>query len=55
LQMVKDGKVITVSGKSIPITAETICIHGDGKQAILFAKKINEILNQNNIVIKAIT
>ena len=55
LQMVKEGKVITVSGKSNPITAETICIHGDGKQAILFAKKINEILNQNNIVIKAIT
>jgi 5-oxoprolinase (ATP-hydrolysing) subunit A len=40
LQMIKEGKVTTVSGKIIPIVAETICIHGDGKQAVQFAKNI---------------
>ncbi len=40
LQMIKEGTVTTVSGKIIPITAETICIHGDGKQAVEFAKAI---------------
>ncbi len=40
LQMVKEGTVTTVSGKKIPIIAETICIHGDGKHAVEFAKAI---------------
>jgi UPF0271 protein len=47
-------KVTTVSGKQIPISAETICIHGDGKNAIEFAKNIYGQLKQNNIAIKAI-
>jgi 5-oxoprolinase (ATP-hydrolysing) subunit A len=41
LQMLKDGMVITTSGKTISIMAETICIHGDGKQAVEFAKAIH--------------
>jgi 5-oxoprolinase (ATP-hydrolysing) subunit A len=40
LQMIKDKTVTTVSGKKIPIVAETICIHGDGKHAVGFAKAI---------------
>jgi 5-oxoprolinase (ATP-hydrolysing) subunit A len=42
--MVNEGKVRTVSGKEIPLVAETICIHGDGKHAVEFAKAINEQL-----------
>jgi 5-oxoprolinase (ATP-hydrolysing) subunit A len=44
LMMVKEGKVRTVSGKEITIAAETICIHGDGKHAVEFAKAIRDIL-----------
>jgi 5-oxoprolinase (ATP-hydrolysing) subunit A len=40
LQMTKEGTVTTLSGKIIPILAETICIHGDGKHAVEFAKAI---------------
>lgn len=42
LQMIKEGTVTTISGKIIPVTAETICIHGDGKNAVEFAKKIHD-------------
>ena len=42
LQMIKEGSVTTVSGKTIPIVAETICIHGDGKNAVEFAKVIHD-------------
>ena len=42
--MVIEGKVKTVSGKEIMIVAETICIHGDGKHAVEFAKAINKAL-----------
>lgn len=51
LKMIKDGKVKTVSGKEIAIVAETICIHGDGKNAVQFAKAINETLKEENIII----
>ena len=40
LQMVREKTVRTVSGKTIPVAAETICIHGDGKQAVAFAKRL---------------
>jgi UPF0271 protein len=53
LQMLNKGTVICSSGKEISIKAETICIHGDGLHAIEFSKKINRLLRQNGIEIKA--
>ncbi len=47
LQMVNEGLVTTVSGKTISIVAETICIHGDGKNAVQFAKRLHEVLKVN--------
>ncbi len=44
LQMIREGTVTTVSGKIIPIVAETICIHGDGKHAVEFAKAISDAI-----------
>ena len=44
VQMINEGTVTTISGKKIPIVAETICIHGDGKQAIDFAKAIHNAI-----------
>jgi UPF0271 protein len=46
MQMVKEGTVTTTVGKIIPISVDTICIHGDGKRAVNFAKKIHEALQQ---------
>ncbi len=46
LKMIKEGKVKTTSGKEIPMVAETICIHGDGKNAVAFAKAISEIFKK---------
>jgi UPF0271 protein len=54
LQMITKGTVTTVSGKQISVAAETICIHGDGKHAVEFAKNIHDNLKQHNIDIKAI-
>lgn len=48
LEIVKQGTVTTTSGKIIPIIADTVCIHGDGKHAVSFAKKIHEALKQTN-------
>ncbi len=44
LQMIKEGTVTTVSGNMIPIVAETICFHGDGKHAVEIAKAIHDAI-----------
>lgn len=49
LQMIKEQTVTSVSGKTVPIEAQTICIHGDGEQAVDFAKTIYQTLQQQQI------
>lgn len=51
LLMVTEQSVF-VNGISIPVVADTICIHGDGEHALYYAKSINEVLKLNNIIIK---
>jgi UPF0271 protein len=46
LQMINEGNVTTISGKIIPIIADTICIHGDGKHAAEFAKAIHHAIRK---------
>jgi 5-oxoprolinase (ATP-hydrolysing) subunit A len=53
LQMIKHKTVTTVNSKTIPITAETICLHGDGGHAVDFARSIHKTFTRNNIIIKA--
>ncbi len=52
LQMIKEKTVTSVNGKIIPIIADTICIHGDGKHAVEFAKEVHEFLRKENVEIK---
>jgi UPF0271 protein len=53
LMMVKQQKVISVNSKTIPLKAETLCLHGDGAHPVDFAKKISEKLKAEGIAIKA--
>lgn len=54
LQMIHENKVRTIHGEIIPIQADTICIHGDGSNAIEFAKAINNRLQAEGIAIQKI-
>lgn len=51
LQMIIHGSVTTAKGIKIPLKAETVCIHSDGKHALKFAKTIHETLTQHGITI----
>jgi UPF0271 protein len=44
--MVLKKAVTTVSGKTIPVLADTICIHGDSAHAVAFAKAIYAALSK---------
>jgi UPF0271 protein len=43
--MMQKGSVMTVEGEYIPIRAQTICLHGDGENAVSFARLIHGIAN----------
>ena len=47
LQIVKHGKLTTTTGNTIAITADTVCIHSDGNNALQFAKTIRENLENH--------
>ena len=53
LQMIKQKSVSSIQNLSVPILAETICIHGDSEFAVDFVKRINQTLKENNIAIIA--
>jgi UPF0271 protein len=52
LKMVTTNKVTSLAGKDIAVSAQTLCIHGDGKFALPFAKKIHQVLSENNVKIQ---
>ena len=52
LRMVTEGKVKAVTGRDIDIRADSICVHGDGPQALAFAERIRNTLGKNGIELK---
>lgn len=53
--MVKEGFVTSTSGKRIPISADTVCIHGDGDHASPFAFHLRSRLMAEGILVKALS
>ena len=53
LQMINSNTVTSISGKIITLKVDTICIHGDGSNAVAFAKTISSALKRAHIDIKA--
>ena len=49
IRMVKEGTVTAVSGKDIPIQADSVCVHGDGEKALAFVERIREALKKEDI------
>jgi UPF0271 protein len=54
LQMIRTETVTATSGEPVRIKAETVCIHGDGEQALDFARIIRAELLKRDVRIGAI-
>ncbi len=54
LQLVCRQSVNTLSGKTIAIKAESVCVHGDGPHAVDFAKQLHRALTQLSIRIQPV-
>ena len=55
VRMVKEGCVETITGKIIPIQADSICVHGDNPDAIGFTSRIRAALEAEGVAIANIT
>jgi UPF0271 protein len=53
LGMVQKGYVTSLSGKPIPVSADTLCLHGDQAGAVAFAKAIRKAFTEKGIEIAA--
>lgn len=53
LRMVREGVVQAVSGETVPLQAQTLCLHGDGPHALAFARAIHQALSDAGIELRA--
>ena len=51
IRMIKEKKVTAITGKDIPIQADSVCVHGDGVKALAFVERIRETLGREEIEI----
>lgn len=54
LYMITHQAVKALKGEIVPVTAQTVCLHGDGAHAAAFARLVHFTLQQNNIEIEAL-
>ena len=51
LRMVLDGEVTSITGKTVSVRADTICVHGDNPKAVEFVRQIRAELEKNGVQI----
>ncbi|AVQ99904.1 lactam utilization protein LamB [Oceanobacillus iheyensis] len=51
--MLTEGHVTSVERKSIPIQADTVCVHGDGASAVQFVRELTTALQAEGILIES--
>ena len=54
LKLLDHGTVLSLDGQEIPLIAETICLHGDEKEALGHAQVLHQALKKNKILIQAV-
>lgn len=54
IQMIQEKKTEAVDGTIIPVSPDTVCLHGDSPQAVQFARRLREVLTQEGITIKRV-
>lgn len=54
LKILEHGTVLSLDGQEIPLLAETICLHGDEKEALSHAHTLHQALKKNGILIQAV-
>ncbi len=51
LRMVQEGVVIAADGSTIPLKAQTLCVHGDNPKAVELVRSIRETLEADGVAV----
>ena len=52
--MITENNVQSINGNTIPMQADTICVHGDNFKALDFVKELNKLFIKNTIELKSL-
>lgn len=52
---IRDGAILSVTGKLIDLHPDTICVHGDSPTALAFVSRIRRSLEEDGIAIKPVS
>ncbi|QPF71950.1 LamB/YcsF family protein [Roseateles sp. DAIF2] len=52
-QMLHEGRVTALSGATVPVRADTLCLHGDQPGALAFAQRIRAELGADGVALHA--
>jgi 5-oxoprolinase (ATP-hydrolysing) subunit A len=55
LTMVTEGHVVAVDGSTVPIAAESVCVHGDSPGAVDIARAVRDRLTERGVELRAFT
>ncbi|MEH0835198.1 5-oxoprolinase subunit PxpA [Pectobacterium cacticida] len=53
LEMIQRQRVRAIDGTWIKVQADTVCLHGDGPHALLFARKLRNCFSEHQIAVVA--
>ncbi|WEV54505.1 5-oxoprolinase subunit PxpA [Leuconostocaceae bacterium ESL0723] len=53
LKMVEDHQVVAITGETIPLAVDSICVHGDTQSAVDLARLIRQTLTNNGVTISS--
>lgn len=51
IRMITQGKVTAITGRDVDITADSVCVHGDGPKALAFVGKLRDAFAANGVAI----
>jgi UPF0271 protein len=53
IRILSEGKVRAVDGSDVPVSANTVCVHGDNPQAVDFVRQVRARLEFDDVMIAA--
>ncbi len=53
VRLAADGVITAVDGQDVPVSAETICVHGDSPGAVAMAQQVRQALEDAGVTVQA--
>jgi UPF0271 protein len=55
VRMVREGRVRATDGTDVVVAADTLCLHGDGVEAVAFARGLRTAMSREGVCVEALT